>query len=221
MPRITPNLWFDSQGLEAAQFYVSVFPNSKITAVKTLGQACTGTECRTGQYGCFNGTCTEPCCSNADCGAGYVCSVNGPKIASGYQTGGVPLWSVVPVCLATTASSVRVSGAACTTSADCKSGICEKTSGICVDVTDQGAAAVREHPGLTHAQVRAARAYLGWTALELAEKAGVSFSTVRRVEMQGRRAVRDANIDAIREAFTRSGVRFVVHDDGALGIAGP
>ena len=94
-------------------------------------------------------------------------------------------------------------------------------SGICVDVTDQGAAAVREHPGLTHAQVRAARAYLGWTALELAEKAGVSFSTVRRVEMPGRRAVRDANIDAIREAFTRSGVRFVVHDDGALGIAGP
>ena len=33
MPGITPNLWFDTQGLEAAEFYVSVFPNSKITAV--------------------------------------------------------------------------------------------------------------------------------------------------------------------------------------------
>jgi predicted 3-demethylubiquinone-9 3-methyltransferase (glyoxalase superfamily) len=33
MPRITPNLWFDTEGEEAAQFYVSIFPNSKITAV--------------------------------------------------------------------------------------------------------------------------------------------------------------------------------------------
>jgi predicted 3-demethylubiquinone-9 3-methyltransferase (glyoxalase superfamily) len=33
MPKITPNLWFDDQGLDAAEFYVSVFPNSKITAV--------------------------------------------------------------------------------------------------------------------------------------------------------------------------------------------
>ena len=33
MPRITPNLWFDTQALEAAEFYCSIFPNSKITAV--------------------------------------------------------------------------------------------------------------------------------------------------------------------------------------------
>lgn len=33
MPRITPNLWFDDNGLEAAEFYVSVFPNSEITEV--------------------------------------------------------------------------------------------------------------------------------------------------------------------------------------------
>jgi len=32
MPRITPNLWFDSEAEEAAEFYVSVFPNSRITA---------------------------------------------------------------------------------------------------------------------------------------------------------------------------------------------
>jgi predicted 3-demethylubiquinone-9 3-methyltransferase (glyoxalase superfamily) len=29
--RITPCLWFDSQAEEAAEFYVSVFPNSRIT----------------------------------------------------------------------------------------------------------------------------------------------------------------------------------------------
>ena len=33
MPRITPNLWFDTEALEAAEFYVSVFPNSEITAI--------------------------------------------------------------------------------------------------------------------------------------------------------------------------------------------
>ena len=33
MPRITPNLWFDEDGLEAAKFYVSVFPNSEVTDV--------------------------------------------------------------------------------------------------------------------------------------------------------------------------------------------
>ena len=30
MPRITPNLWFDTQALEAAEFYVSIFPDSAI-----------------------------------------------------------------------------------------------------------------------------------------------------------------------------------------------
>ena len=39
MPKITPNLWFDTQGLEAAEFYVSVFPDSKITDVTHYGEA--------------------------------------------------------------------------------------------------------------------------------------------------------------------------------------
>ncbi|MFP1624564.1 VOC family protein [Streptomyces sp. 5K101] len=39
MPRITPNLWFDTQGKEAAEFYVSVFPNSRITHVSYYGEA--------------------------------------------------------------------------------------------------------------------------------------------------------------------------------------
>ncbi|MCF3119531.1 MULTISPECIES: VOC family protein [Streptomyces] len=38
MPRITPNLWFDTQGEEAAKFYVSVFPNSRITHVSYYGE---------------------------------------------------------------------------------------------------------------------------------------------------------------------------------------
>src|SRR4051812_21538227 len=39
MPPITPNLWFDTQGLDAAEFYVSIFPNSKITNVSYYGDA--------------------------------------------------------------------------------------------------------------------------------------------------------------------------------------
>ncbi len=39
MPKITPNLWFDTQGQEAAEFYVSVFPNSEITTITYYGEA--------------------------------------------------------------------------------------------------------------------------------------------------------------------------------------
>ena len=39
MPPITPNLWFDTESLEAAEFYCSVFPNSKINHVTHYGEA--------------------------------------------------------------------------------------------------------------------------------------------------------------------------------------
>jgi predicted 3-demethylubiquinone-9 3-methyltransferase (glyoxalase superfamily) len=39
MPRITPSLWFDTEGEEAAEFYVSLFPNSQITHVSRYGEA--------------------------------------------------------------------------------------------------------------------------------------------------------------------------------------
>lgn len=36
MPKITPFLWFDTQAEEAAEFYVSVFPNSRITGISRM-----------------------------------------------------------------------------------------------------------------------------------------------------------------------------------------
>ena len=39
MNQITPFLWFDTEGEEAAKFYTSVFPNSKITNVSRYGSA--------------------------------------------------------------------------------------------------------------------------------------------------------------------------------------
>jgi predicted 3-demethylubiquinone-9 3-methyltransferase (glyoxalase superfamily) len=44
MPRTTPCLWFDTQGEEAAAFYTSVFPNSRITEVVRYGPAGPGPE---------------------------------------------------------------------------------------------------------------------------------------------------------------------------------
>jgi predicted 3-demethylubiquinone-9 3-methyltransferase (glyoxalase superfamily) len=39
MPRITPNLWFDTESEQAAEFYVSVFPNSQIKMISYYGAA--------------------------------------------------------------------------------------------------------------------------------------------------------------------------------------
>lgn len=36
--KITPFLWFDGQAEDAANFYTSIFPNSKITAVSRYGE---------------------------------------------------------------------------------------------------------------------------------------------------------------------------------------
>ena len=39
MQKITPCLWFDTEGEDAAQLYTSIFPNSKITEVARYGSA--------------------------------------------------------------------------------------------------------------------------------------------------------------------------------------
>lgn len=71
---------------------------------------------------------------------------------------------------------------------------------------------------LAPGQVRAARGYLGWSAEQLAEHAGVSFSTVRRVETPGERGVREQSISAIRKALERAGISFTMGVDGRTGV---
>jgi len=39
MPRIVPNLWFDTEAEEAAAFYTGIFDNSRIVAVTNYGEA--------------------------------------------------------------------------------------------------------------------------------------------------------------------------------------
>jgi len=39
MPKLTPCLWFDTEGEAAAEFYTAVFPNSRITEITHYGTA--------------------------------------------------------------------------------------------------------------------------------------------------------------------------------------
>ena len=66
---------------------------------------------------------------------------------------------------------------------------------------------------VTAAQIRAARALLGWNGAQLAEKAGVSLQTIRRMESDlgpGRSSA--ANVDAVQRALERAGVLFLEAD---------
>ena len=46
MQNITPCLWFDTDGEDAARFYTSVFPNSKIQHIERYGSAGPGPRAR-------------------------------------------------------------------------------------------------------------------------------------------------------------------------------
>jgi PAS domain S-box-containing protein len=68
------------------------------------------------------------------------------------------------------------------------------------------------------AQIRAARALLDWSGPELAERAGISFSTLRRME-KAVDSVQIDNVAKVRNALIENGIAF--HDDGSgrLGVS--
>lgn len=68
-------------------------------------------------------------------------------------------------------------------------------------------------------QSRAARAWLGWSQLELAKRANVSLRTVQAFE-KGQRAPMPNNILAMRRALEEAGIRLVFDRAGmAAGVA--
>ncbi|HEY0880384.1 MAG TPA: putative metal-binding motif-containing protein, partial [Archangium sp.] len=109
--------------------------DSRITspATKNTGDTCVAGECRAGTDMCVNGRCAEPCCQHADCPTNYSCSINGPRVATGYASGGASIDSVMPACTPSGAAN-RVSGAACTANNQCRSGICDRNLNICIDL---------------------------------------------------------------------------------------
>ena len=72
---------------------------------------------------------------------------------------------------------------------------------------------------LSGAQMRAARALLRWTALDLATAAKVGVATIRRVEViDGEISATAANQAAIRRALEHGGVVFIDENGGGAGV---
>lgn len=67
---------------------------------------------------------------------------------------------------------------------------------------------------ITSRQVRAARALLDWSKQELADRALISLSTVRRIE-EGGIDIRVSSLENVRKALEAAGVEFSSRgDDG-------
>lgn len=68
-------------------------------------------------------------------------------------------------------------------------------------------------------QIRAARGFLQWTAVDLATNARVGLSTVRRAEdASGVPSITAANLDAIRRALEAAGIQFIPENGGGAGV---
>jgi hypothetical protein len=73
--------------------------------------------------------------------------------------------------------------------------------------------------GISSAQMRAARALLRWSALDLAKASKVGVATIRRVEvMEGEIPVTSANESALRVALESAGIEFIDENGGGAGV---
>jgi transcriptional regulator with XRE-family HTH domain len=74
---------------------------------------------------------------------------------------------------------------------------------------------------ISGAQVRAARALIGWTAKELAEKANVGVSTVQRIEnAAGPPNAYGSNLASIQSALESAGIEFTNGDAPGIRMRG-
>lgn len=73
---------------------------------------------------------------------------------------------------------------------------------------------------ITPAQIRAARALIGWKQSDLAEASGVSEISIKNIE-RGATDPRSSTLNAMQMAFERAGVLFLdanVNRDGREGV---
>jgi transcriptional regulator with XRE-family HTH domain len=84
---------------------------------------------------------------------------------------------------------------------------------------------------ITGAQIRAARAFLNWTVADLVKAAGVSPSTVQKVEdvdgeplaspeRQWRAIKRDESLTKMRGALEKAGITFLPDTAQGVGLRG-
>jgi len=67
-------------------------------------------------------------------------------------------------------------------------------------------------------QLRAARALLGWSQTQLANRAGMSLPTVKRVETERGPRVSDEARFALQRALEQGGVEFIDENGGGAGV---
>lgn len=67
---------------------------------------------------------------------------------------------------------------------------------------------------ITARQSRAARALLGWTQQELADKALVSLTALKRLESEKDLRVYESTEDQVRRVFEDAGITFLRSDQG-------
>jgi len=70
---------------------------------------------------------------------------------------------------------------------------------------------------VTPREIRAARAFLGWTRQQLADRAIVALNTVIRLE-QGVVDSRSSTLDAVRKAIEGAGIEFLSRRGDSEGI---
>ena len=72
---------------------------------------------------------------------------------------------------------------------------------------------------ITGAQIRMARGYLNWSVAELAKRAGVGISTVRRMEsFDGVPPSIAPNIEAVQTILEAEGIEFIAANGGGPGV---
>ena len=72
---------------------------------------------------------------------------------------------------------------------------------------------------ITSDQIRAARALLRWSGKDLAERTGLGFSTLMRLEvLEGVPSAQAKTLEAIQKAFEEAGVEFIGTPEDGPGV---
>jgi transcriptional regulator with XRE-family HTH domain len=72
---------------------------------------------------------------------------------------------------------------------------------------------------ITSDQIRAARALLRWSGKDLAERTGLGFSTLMRLEvLEGVPSAQAKTLEAIQRAFEEAGIEFIGTSEEGAGV---
>ena len=72
---------------------------------------------------------------------------------------------------------------------------------------------------ITSAKIRAARGMLEWTRSDLAEKSGVGFSSMQRLESADSvPGAQFKTLEAIQKAFEKAGIEFIGSPESGAGV---